>query len=232
MTRRNGLVGVVAVSLALCAAAVQAQNIDDMVKWVSAQVVHYDVVAEYAGPAEILLTRDPGGGKLAYSTTVKDRFEMSFDWNPTPGELVGKPTFRNFPTSLTSKLTGYMMFGATCPPPRVTGTYDHVEVVEGRNGVMGSNSIEFTMKRAYAAGALAIVGDDGKCNIWVEAPATVAPVTETTMPGIVVPPGMYLVMPPEALAKNVKVGKDGRTIVVDDSATVGWVFTHKLRIVK
>ncbi len=54
----------------------------------------------------------------------------------------------------------------------------------------------------------------------------------TRMAGFVAPSGMYLVMPQQALSTNMTVGKDGRTIVVDDSAKTGWVFTHKLRIVK
>ena len=46
---------VTALGLAILISTVHAQNIDEMVKWTSAEVVHYDVVAEYTGTTPVLV---------------------------------------------------------------------------------------------------------------------------------------------------------------------------------
>ena len=51
---------------------------------------------------------------------VKDRFKISFDWNPTQSMIVSKPVFKNFPSTVPANI-----FVNPCqPPPPLTGTYD------------------------------------------------------------------------------------------------------------
>src|SRR5688572_10558774 len=84
----------VLIVLAFGASSIHAQNVNDMVKWTSAQVVHYDVVAEYSGNTNVLLA---SGYATSYATQVKDRFEVGFDWNPLEMTMVRSPCSRTFP---------------------------------------------------------------------------------------------------------------------------------------
>ena len=90
---------VTALGLAILVSTLRAQNIDEMARWTSAEVVHYDVIAEYTGTTPILVP-NKGATVTSYPTQVKDRYEIGFDWNPTEMTMVGKPIFKNFPSTL------------------------------------------------------------------------------------------------------------------------------------
>lgn len=198
-----------------------AQAIEDMVKWQTANAVHYDVVAEYTGTTAILMP--PAGAPVGpYRAQVKDHYEISFDWNPGSMEMVGKPVFKNFPATLPSGTPGGTMFQQACPPPKVNGTYDHVEVVGAKTGMMGTNSLELSVKRTFPAGSVPYAAE-GPCNNWLDVPAK----TETTTSGMLVPPGMYFAMP-SAMPSNLTLGKDGKTMTLRDNE---WTYTYTLRIV-
>ena len=110
------VIGVVSTSFA---AQVAAQNVEVMAKWTAAEVVHYDVVMEFAGDAQILGARAAQYLKVP----VKDRVELAFDWNQGQMKIVGTPVIKNFPST-----TGTPTAVEGCPPPRVTGTYEHATV--------------------------------------------------------------------------------------------------------
>ena len=216
---------VTALGLAILVSTVHAQNIDEMVKWTSAEVVHYDVVAEYTGTTPVLVPIK-GAPVTSYPTQVKDRYEIGFDWSPTEMTMVGKPVFKNFPSTLPGGTPARSSFNAqTCPQPRMTGSYDHVEVIGAKTGMMGSNSLELSVKRTYPAGAIPYATETGGCVNWADTPAKVDTVTE----GLFVPPGMYLAMP-AAASPGMTIGKDGKTIAVQNKS--GWAYTYTLRIVK
>jgi hypothetical protein len=63
----------VLIVLAFIAPSIHAQNVNDMVKWTSAQVVHYDVFAEYAGNTNVLLV-----GKDGKSITFVDKMGWTY----------------------------------------------------------------------------------------------------------------------------------------------------------
>ena len=211
-----------ALALAVAASAVDARN-DDMMKWTTAEVVHYDVVAEYAGVTVVLV--NTAGQTNPYRATVSDRYEVGFDWNPAEMSVVGKPEIRNFPSALPKGTPGGSSLGQPCPEPKLEGVYDHVEVVSVKGGLPGSNSAEVTFKRMYPAGKVAYAGEN-RCDNWHDMPAK----TETLTSGFVVPPGLYFAMP-QAAGSNLTVGKDGKTMTHVDGAT-GWKYTYTLRIVK
>ena len=106
---------VTALGLAILVSTVHAQNIDEMVKWTSAEVVHYDVVAEYTGTTPVLVPIK-GAPVTSYPTQVKDRYEIGFDWSPTEMAMVGKPVFKNFPSTLPVGTPARSSFNAqACP---------------------------------------------------------------------------------------------------------------------
>jgi hypothetical protein len=72
-----------------------------MMKWSAAEIVHYDVLADFSGEVEIMRAQG-----TPYRTQVKDRVEVGFDWNQNETKLVGTPVVKNFPTTV----------GAVTPP--------------------------------------------------------------------------------------------------------------------
>jgi len=220
---RSCFAGIALLGLAVSASVARAQDPNDMMKWVMAEVIHYDVVAAYSGDA-VIMTSD-GDPPVRYSTRVTDRFEMGFDWNPSTMSLVGVPTFRNFPSALPDGTPGFISMGIQCPGPKVNSPYDHFEVTGATAGAMGSNSLELSLTRTYAAGSVAFANEYG-CENWAETSDTSDVVTH----GIFVPPGMYLAMPKETLAANITVsGPDA--IVIEDEKT-GWQYTYSLKVKK
>ena len=100
-----------------------------------------------------------------------------------------------------------------------------MEVIGAKTGMLGSNSLELSVKRTYPAGAIPYATEVPGCTNWADTPAKIDTVTE----GLFVPPGMYLGMPAAAPA-GMTIGKDGKTITLQDK--LGWAYTYTLRIVK
>lgn len=210
-----GTIVVTALAIALTAPEARAQDIDAelLLKWGGAQTVHYDVVAEYAGEMTILRGSNRWGGEAL----VKDRFEVSFDWSPVQTKLVGKPVFKNFPSTVPPDI-----FARSCAQPPITGNYDHVEITDVKPSVLG---LELAVKRTYPAGQIPYLNEVGKCGL-IASPAK----TETLTHEIIPPSGTFFATPHLA-PKNVTVGKDGKTIVVVDKDK-GWKYTYTLRIIE
>ena len=197
------------------AAPLSAQDLEAMLKWSQAEAIHYDVVAEYAGATPTLSTRGAPVG-IAPSQ-ITDRYEISFDWSPTSMAMVGKATWKNFPTNVPE------MSGGKCPAPKITGSYDHIEVVDAKTGLPASNSLELSIKRSYPAAVMTYPNENGVCT-----PLEVPAGTTMDKEGLIVPLGMYFAMP-QAVPANITVGKDGKTMTLKDRE---WTYTYTLRIVK
>jgi hypothetical protein len=75
----------------------EAQNMEAMMKWTTAQVVRYDVVAEYKGQMSIA-SIPPNSPISGYDAQVVDRYEIGFDWHPQSMAMEGAPTIKNLPT--------------------------------------------------------------------------------------------------------------------------------------
>ena len=224
MRHRSDSIQILVLALSFVPSAARAQNIEEMLKWQSAEAVHYDVVAVYSGTAVIIKTDAPT--RASYNGQVTDRFEIGFDWNPAGMSLVGKPTFKNFPSALPAGTPSYVVAGAQCAGPKMTSPYDHFEVVGAKAGVVGSNALELSAKRTFGAGSVSHWNENG-CNNWVQATAS----SETVSSAMQVPLGLMLVMPKETLPANMTV-RGPNTVVLDNSKKDGWTYTYTLKIVK
>ena len=218
---RSCFSGIASLVATLTAPVAPAQDIDAMMKWTMAEVVHYDVVAAYGGRT-VIMTAD-GEPPVRYAAQVTDRFEMAFDWNSSTMSLVGEPALRNFPSALPDGTPAFTSMGIECPGPKVNSPYDHFEVIGATAGAMGSNSLELSVKRTYAAGSVPFANEYG-CGNWSEASNS----SELVTHGLFVPPGMFLAMPKETLASNMTV-TGPETIVIQDEA-MGWHYTYSLQV--
>jgi len=200
-------------TMGMVSARAQQPDMDLMMKWSSVAVIHYDVVAEYAGETEIL--RGPRG--FTHFLQVKDRVNVVFDWNQNETKLAGTPIIKNSPTTVSpgTPKTG-------CPPVRVDGAYEFADVTAAK-GVENSPVLELTAKRTFPAGAIPYPGQHatGTCgDAWDESAAR----SEIVTLGIIVVPAMYFAMPRVAPA-GTTVGKDGKTIT---SVQNGWTYTYTM----
>jgi hypothetical protein len=200
-----------ATSLALGATPITAQqpDLDLMAKWSGADVVHYDVVAEFSGETEILRANG-----VAYQAPVKDRIEVGFDWNQLEMKLVGTPVIKNFPTT-----TAQGKALPPCPLPRVTGAYEHATATAA-SSVAYNPVVNLAATRAFPTGAMPHRDELGCGTTWDE----VAAKSEPAGVSVLVLPSLYLAMPAAAGA-SVTVGKDGKTMT---STISGWTYTYTL----
>ena len=88
----NGVYGLLIASLGIAGLAdtAQAQNMEAMMKWTTAQVVRYDVVAEYKGQTSIA-SIPPNSPISRYDAQVVDRYEIDSNWNPQSMAMEGAP---------------------------------------------------------------------------------------------------------------------------------------------
>jgi hypothetical protein len=93
-------------------------------------------------------------------------------------------------------------------------------------------------KRTYPGGAVPYLNENRVCGM-----EAVAPKTEDVAHALMVIPGTFFAMPPGSIKTAhvgehrsatgvVTIGKDQKTIVVDDTAENGWKYTYTLTIVK
>lgn len=191
-------------------------DLEAMLKWQQAQVIHYDVVAQFRGDTSILeVPRNSPIG--AMRAAVADRYEISFDWDPNAMAMVGEAVIRNFPATLPDGAPA-----GKCGPPKFTGSYDD-EVVSAKTGVPGSNSLELTVKSSYPSAALAYANEKDVCT-----PLTVPSASRSDVRGLLVPLGMFFAMP-AAVPENLTVGKDGKTMTLKEG---NWTYTYTLRIAR
>lgn len=120
---------VAACMLSLCASGTQAQqmNMEAMTKWGSAQLIHYRVVGEYRGTAQI------GEGGYYGVADVVDRVVMEFDWTLSRLEFANEPKIENVATQ-SSNLRNPE---PTCAKPTTHGPYEHFDLVGAKNGMGG-----------------------------------------------------------------------------------------------
>lgn len=216
MKRSAGWVLAAVLALVCAAPYTGAQDVQLMLKWGQAQDIHYDVVGEYSGEVMIM-----HGHYVGHNAPVTDRFELGFDWNPVESTLIGKPIFKNFPSTLPANT-----FANSCmQPPPLTGTYEHFDILDAKLHSLAD--ISFTIKRTYPGGSIPYFNEEHVCSL---DPSPARTETITSGVGVLIIPGIYFAMPQSAGA-NVTVMKDGKTIILDDKAN-GWKYTYTLRIVK
>ncbi len=107
--------------VALTPASLCAQNFDMqlMMKWADTQVVAYAITGVYS--AETNIAYQDKSGQVG---DVTDRITIDFTWNVRKNALVGDAKWKNFP-SATANLRNLVK---GCPPPRLTGAYEHFDL--------------------------------------------------------------------------------------------------------
>jgi hypothetical protein len=160
-------------------------------------------------------------------TSVKDRFEVGFDYIPMQAAIAGKPLFKNAASTVSAVYEG------VCRQPEVAGAYEHLDVVDAKPA---RGSIELTIKRTFPSGGIPFVNEEGKCGLRPAA-AKIDTVTHTipVIPGTffgtpALAPKHVLIGESASETNTVTIGKDQKTIVVVDEK--GWKYTYTLRIAK
>ena len=209
-----------AASASLAAGQQDQMDMDVYMKWAKAELIHYDVVAEYSAQTPVL---------EGYKTAVKDRFELSFDYIPVKVSITGKPVFKNATSTVSSASEG-----AVCLQLEALGPYEHLDILEVKPGFA---ALELRIRRTFPAGRIPGRSDTtGKCGFTTSA-AKVETMTHAipAIPGTVfgdpsLAPKSVLIGESASQTNTVTVGKDEKTIVVVDEK--GWKYTYSLRIAK
>ncbi|HET6948324.1 MAG TPA: hypothetical protein VFJ45_10995 [bacterium] len=192
-------------SLAFPAAA---QDVELMARWTAIPVVRYAVVGQFNGQPEVMR----GSQGFSRQGQVTDRVELTFDWNQNETALVGTPTVRNFPSSIS------VIEAPGCPATRVNGAYEFLEIA---SVAQMSSVLQVTGTRRFPGGAIPFPGDDAPCGAgWDEAAAK----SEAVEMMLVVPPTVYFGMPSAALGAGTSISEDGKSIILVDEAN-GWTWT-------
>ena len=91
-----------AVVLLLGALPVSAQQMDMAVynTWSTVTVVHYVVVGEFSAVASVASSLDRSTASA--KARVKDRVEVTFDWDGSEMKATSTPVIKNFPTTIDS----------------------------------------------------------------------------------------------------------------------------------
>jgi hypothetical protein len=186
-------------------ARAQDMNMDVMTKWSAFTVVRYVVVGEYSGEPSILA----GGARIARAHAT-DRVELTFDWNQNETALVGTPTIKNFPGTMTPPAAN-----GPCPAVRVSGTYDHWTIA---SVTALANTLQLTGTRSYPAAVVPYMGET-QC---AEEKA-VATTEEATMMLAVLPTIIFGM--PAARGEGVSISKDGKSFVFVDTPN-GWTWRY------
>jgi len=215
------LVTLIAASAVSLAARRQDQmDMELRMKWALAELIHYDVVAEYSAKTPVL---------AGYKTAVTDRFEVSFDYFPQKASFADKPVFKNNVSTVSKDFEG-----AACMHLEALGAYEHLDTVAVKAGL---GVLEMTIKRSFPAGRIPRQNEvSGECEFRTSAAKVetlthlipMIPGTFFATPGIDV--GALRIGEPASGANKTTVGKDGKTMVV--VAQSGWKYTYTVTLVK
>ncbi len=181
-------------------------------KWATVTVVHYVVVGEFA--ADTFVAGAAGGPRAKAS--VKDRLEVTFDWDAANVKLLGTPVIKNFPTTITNIIP----YGG-CGIPKLTGQYEHTTLLSVADNGVGN--LKTSLKREGVAAVIQTLGDASVCGGGTPVPAA----TQTTAGMLLVAPPMYYAMPPSG---GTKLSTDKKSIIISDGA--GWTWTYTLTAVR
>jgi hypothetical protein len=200
--KRNALAALFAAT-AFSANPVTAQfDAEVMQKWMTVTVIHYEVTGEFSGSAMVVRAGTNGMAE------VKDRVEISLDYDQTTAKLAGEPAIKNFPTEL-----GVLRNGAEgCTPPTLHGSYEHFTLLSLKKGLAGQ--LDMTAQTNYPAADMPRV-----CTGAAEAvPARTVKVQED----FVVPGVMLLAMPLDP-SGPVTLSPDRGSLI---QAAKGWTWTY------
>ena len=195
-------------------AAAQGPDLDAMMKWGQAQVLHWHVVGEFSGKAVVFK------GSAWQPVPTTDRVELDFDWNNIEQKLIGKAVFKNSPSRSDplviqpqlAKIPG-------CEPPRLNGPFEYFTMVDAVSESM--TIVELKGKRDYPGGAIMGVDEmTGKCGWNPQAAGS-----ENASVKVVIPPGVAMASPGFEMTKD-------RKSIITRNEPAGWTWTLTPRIVR
>lgn len=209
----------------LCAHPTWAQDMDAMLKWTEAKVIHYRVVGEFSGEVVIFL-----GGKNLPSP-VTDRVEIEFDWNQAENKLVRPPVIRNFPSN-----AGPVLPDLGCPASKISGEFEFATILSlidqpDETTRMAAAGLIMESRRDHPAGEgpLLPASSSQSCGAkWEQVDAKSVTATEV----LKVPLAMMVAMG-EAGGGNVT--PDGKSLVEKPGpgeVNAGWTWTFTPTVVK
>jgi hypothetical protein len=201
-----------AACLSTLAAAQQMPDMAVMQRWEKVKIVHYEVVGEITLKAHQI----PAVDADLYAD-VTDRVRLSFDWDKQKGVIVGKPTITN-ETGTASNVIGVDKHAPgkrQCPTGKISGTYEHFDVVEIRQPQPGM-ALELIGKRIHPETHVAEA-----CGNKLK---TYKGATLEAKEHIMPPDPMMLAMAKLANVATIKVSPDGKSIVMG-SLNDKWVWT-------
>jgi hypothetical protein len=205
--------------LASCAAALatlaSAQMPDMAVaaRWEKVKVVHYEVVGEIALKGHQIPPVDAD-----LYADVTDRVRLSFDWDKEKGAIVGKPTITNETGTATNVLGVDKLSPGKkqCPTGKISGTYEHFDVVEIRQPHGAKTALELVGKRIHPETQVAEA-----CGNKLK---TYKGATKEVKEHIMPPDPMMLAFAKMSNTPSIKVSPDGKSIVMG-SLNEKWVWT-------
>jgi hypothetical protein len=214
LVRRRTLAGLLApIALTATPAAAQQPDVNAMVKWMSAAVIHYRYVGEYSDKGAIngspVGESQPGGVLANYS----DRVEFELDWNQTEMKIVGTPIVTNSPTKVE------LLAETRCPSPQIEGVFEFATVTSITAPSPGTPGIVLAMKRDYVGGAVPYMGE-GSCGT-----SHFAVGSETSSKKMDLVNAMMMVDMPGAPPKT----PDGKSLIQKDNDGWAWTITPTIK---
>lgn len=181
---------------------VHAQQMDTeaMMRWASADVVHYHIVGIYQGQPYIA---SDGSGRA----DVTDQVVIDLTWKLSESKLVGAPTFQNTKSTLTNPRDRE----PACLAPVLKGEYEHFELIGIKDGQAGA--LELQVKTVYP-----LVDVAQSCT----ASRKPVPAKVNTRPEELVVPSPVMLGMPLSASNGLSISEDKKSLVFKKT---GWAWT-------
>lgn len=206
----------------LCARPAVAQKTLLTTDWSAVSVVHVRVAADIAETMNIRGNQSDQGIHAGTAFKITDRFEVEFDYKLQELQLVGAPTFKNFPTSTPEFLTG------DCPPGKLSGPPEAATVLSVTSASAMMLAVEY--RRDFPGGDVPARDDNMACGkVWSKAEATSTTLEQTIgLMQIIALPGLHSIGEAGLKAFG-EMSPDGKSFIVKGTQTTDehwtWTFT-------
>lgn len=137
MNNMNDMLRISACFVALISLPANSMDTAAMRRWASARVVKYHVEGVHSARASVV------HGDYEGKADVTDRITVEFTWDVSKARIVGPVTFKDSP----SELKNIKSDGTNCPPPQLSGEYEHFQ--SASSSTASSDLIQITGTRTY-----------------------------------------------------------------------------------
>jgi len=140
LNRRGILVWSFLLALRLAPAQAQQMDMDAMMRWGAADLVHYHIVGAYQAKTDVV-----GDANEVGHADVTDRVVIELDWKLSESKLVGAPKILNEKSTVNNLRNAE----PKCLPPILKGEYEHYELLGIKDGLGGA--LELQVQTSYPA---------------------------------------------------------------------------------